>query len=215
MVDSLPPAIEPLHAGLEPDLQAPAPFRASAHPALAAALQPATTASGPTEAVTGQNGVSTGPIPSAAQPAAATATLRSSKLAAVLQPASVERIAAVVRAQALQGGGRVKLLLHPPHLGALKVEVTVRDGLVLARLEVESPQARHALEARVSELRDALEAQGLSLGGMEVSVGGGQEAEDGSAWTSPESHQAFPEVESAPADAPPEPRKLRLLDLTV
>ncbi|MCE9581651.1 MAG: flagellar hook-length control protein FliK, partial [Planctomycetes bacterium] len=79
------------------------------------------------------------------QAGSTTPVLRTAKPEGALAPSSVERVAAAVKAQASLGGGRVKILLHPPHLGALRIEVVVRNSVVYARMETESQGARHSL----------------------------------------------------------------------
>lgn len=140
--------------------------------------------------------------------------LRTAQPSGSLAPSSVERVAAAVKSQASLGGGRVKILLHPPHLGALRIEVAVRDGIVFARMETESNAARHQLQQHSNDLRQSLEDQGLSLGRMSVSVsqgdGNGNQAAfapgPGSFFGEPE-----PELESDPL---PGARPSRLLDVT-
>lgn len=145
----------------------------------------------------------------------ATPVLRTAKPEGPLAPSSVERVAAAVKAQASLGGGRVKILLHPPHLGALRIEVAVRDGVVFARMETDSQSARHSLQQHSNDLRQSLEDQGLTLGRMSVSVSQGEgNGSEGSFSSGPGPFfgDAEPEVVS---DSRPEAQLPRLLDVTV
>lgn len=168
----------------------------AATPAAADSQSPAVTASGP-------------------QVGPAAPVLRSAQPAGPLAPSSVERVAAAVKAQASLGGGRIKILLHPPHLGPLRIEVAVRDGVVFARMETDSQSARHSLQQHSNDLRQSLEDQGLTLGRMSVSVsqgdGNGSEAPFAS---NPAAFFGDVEAETA-SDARPEPLIPRLLDVTV
>jgi flagellar hook-length control protein FliK len=149
------------------------------------------------------------------QAGAAAPTLRTAKPEGPLAPSSVDRVAAAVKAQASLGGGRVKMLLHPPHLGALRIEVAIRDGVVFARMETDSQAARHSLQQHSFELRQSLEEQGLSLGSMSVSVSQGESNGSEGAFSSnpaPLFPEAEPEIVSGSL---PEARLPRLLDVTV
>ena len=141
--------------------------------------------------------------------------LRTSKPLGTLAPSSVDRVAAAVKAQASLGGGRVKILLHPPHLGAVRIEIAVRDGVVFARMETDSQSARHSLQQHSNDLRQSLEDQGLTLGRMSVSVSQGDgNGSEGSFASNP--GPFFPDVEpETVSDSRPEIRLPRLLDVTV
>lgn len=184
----VPPAMPALPAG---DASVSAPT-----PAAADSQSPAVTASGP-------------------QAGPAAPVLRSAQPAGPLAPSSVERVAAAVKAQASMGGGRIKILLHPPHLGPLRIEVAVRDGVVFARMETDSQSARHSLQQHANDLRQSLEDQGLTLGRMSVSVsqgdGNGSEALFASG---PGRFFGDAEPETA-SDSRPEAHIPRLLDVTV
>ncbi|KAF0244333.1 MAG: flagellar hook-length control protein [Planctomycetota bacterium] len=141
--------------------------------------------------------------------------LRSAQPSGPLSPSSVDRVAAAVKAQASLGGGRVKILLHPPHLGALRIEVAVRDGVVFARMEADSQSARHSLQQHSNDLRQSLEDQGLTLGRMSVSVSQGEgNGSEGSFASNPGPFFADVEPEVV-SDSRPEARLSRLLDVTV
>jgi len=78
----------------------------------------------------------------------------------------------VARAFAVVGdrGGSVRLRLHPPELGALRLDVTVRNGTMTARLEVETNAARTMLLDNLPELRDRLAAQEIKVGRFDVDL---------------------------------------------
>ncbi|HYF14957.1 MAG TPA: flagellar hook-length control protein FliK [Phycisphaerales bacterium] len=62
-----------------------------------------------------------------------------------------------------EGGGDATLRLAPDALGALKVELSVRDAHVRATFRATTDLARDLLVESMSILRDALEAQGLTV----------------------------------------------------
>ncbi len=64
----------------------------------------------------------------------------------------------------------VRLRLHPPELGSLKLEVAVRNGAMTARLEVENATARATLLDSLPALRQRLATQQIRVDRFEVDV---------------------------------------------
>ena len=74
-----------------------------------------------------------------------------------------------VRVLKRQGGGEVKINLHPAELGRMSITV-VTDGLdTRVAFVVETPQARQAVENALPRLRDMMDDAGLSLADSDVS----------------------------------------------
>ena len=74
-----------------------------------------------------------------------------------------------VRVLKRQGGGEVKINLHPAELGRMTITV-VTDGLdTRVAFVVETPQARQAVENALPRLRDMMDDAGLSLADSDVS----------------------------------------------
>ncbi len=72
-------------------------------------------------------------------------------------------------AQALRGGeGTLTIRLAPENLGNLRVDVSMGESGVMARLEASSESARRLLQDSQPMLRAALEARGLSIDRIEV-----------------------------------------------
>ncbi|MCY2982831.1 MAG: flagellar hook-length control protein FliK [Planctomycetota bacterium] len=72
--------------------------------------------------------------------------------------------------QLANGGGQVRLRLHPPELGALQMSLRMEGGQVFAKLEVENTIARDALLNNVQTLKDRLADQGMKVAAFEVEV---------------------------------------------
>lgn len=72
--------------------------------------------------------------------------------------------------QLANGGGQVRLRLHPPELGALQMSLRMEGGQVFAKLEVENTTARDALLNNVQTLKDRMADQGMKVASFEVSV---------------------------------------------
>ncbi|MBK7294567.1 MAG: flagellar hook-length control protein FliK [Holophagaceae bacterium] len=67
-----------------------------------------------------------------------------------------------------EGRTEVILRLRPETLGPVKIELSMEDGRMNARLESSNPAARELLGASLDHLRGALEARGLSVDRIEV-----------------------------------------------
>jgi flagellar hook-length control protein FliK len=72
--------------------------------------------------------------------------------------------------QLSQGGGQVRLRLHPPELGTLQMTLRIESNQVSAQLDVENSVARDALLKNMQSLHDRLRDQGLQVERFEVHV---------------------------------------------
>ena len=73
------------------------------------------------------------------------------------------------------GSHRLSLQLHPEELGAVQLEVAVRDGQLHLRAVAETDSTRRLLAASIPELREQLTDAGVAAGSLEV---GAESAED-------------------------------------
>jgi len=71
---------------------------------------------------------------------------------------------------ASERGGPLKLRLSPPELGSVKMEVSLRDGALSARLEAETPAARAALLENLPALRERLAEQNVRIEKFDVEL---------------------------------------------
>jgi flagellar hook-length control protein FliK len=67
-------------------------------------------------------------------------------------------------------GGSIRLRLSPPELGSLKVEITVRDGTMTARLETETHAAKNLLLDNLPALRERLAQQDIKVQQFDVEL---------------------------------------------
>jgi flagellar hook-length control protein FliK len=69
-----------------------------------------------------------------------------------------------------QGNGtaEAKISLHPEHLGQVDIKIMLQNGQLTAQFMTESGVSRDLLENQMSQLRTALQAQGLQVEKMEV-----------------------------------------------
>lgn len=83
----------------------------------------------------------------------------------------VDQVAGVVRLAREGEVTQARIRLHPPQLGALKVEAEW-SGALRVRLEVHNPHALQALESGLSDLRQHLLSQGIPLQELQLTLGG-------------------------------------------
>jgi Meckel syndrome type 1 protein len=69
-----------------------------------------------------------------------------------------------------QQGGSVQMRLSPESMGALKVEMTISRGVVAATLQASTPEARDLLTRNIETLRSSLEAKGLSVERLSITL---------------------------------------------
>jgi flagellar hook-length control protein FliK len=69
---------------------------------------------------------------------------------------------------ATQTGRPLRVRLSPPELGSMQIEVAVRNGVMTARLEVQTPAAQQTMLEQISSLREALAQNGSTIDRIEV-----------------------------------------------
>lgn len=69
-----------------------------------------------------------------------------------------------------EDGGQLRLRLSPPELGSLRLEVTLRDGVLTAKLEAETAAARTVLVESLPQLRERLAEQGIQIERFDVDL---------------------------------------------
>jgi flagellar hook-length control protein FliK len=67
-------------------------------------------------------------------------------------------------------GGTLQLRLSPPELGALRIELSVKDGVMSASLQTENANARRLLLDHLPALRDRLAEQNIRVDRFDVDV---------------------------------------------
>jgi flagellar hook-length control protein FliK len=84
---------------------------------------------------------------------------------------NVRLLTRVARAfHSAQDGGEVRIRLSPPELGALRMEVRVLEGALVARLETETAAARTAIIENLPALRERLAEQGVRIERFDVDL---------------------------------------------
>ena len=83
----------------------------------------------------------------------------------------IQRIAQAFEA-AVERGGSIHLQLSPPELGSLRVELTVRNGAMSARMETETDAARTILQDNLPALRERLAEHNIRVERFDVNLSG-------------------------------------------
>ncbi|MEX2213103.1 MAG: flagellar hook-length control protein FliK [Phycisphaeraceae bacterium] len=81
---------------------------------------------------------------------------------------NVGRVVRGLQSAVNQRGGSVTLRLTPPELGAVRIELMVKDGVVNARFTAQHESVRNLLMDQMGHLRTALDRQGLTVEKIEV-----------------------------------------------
>jgi flagellar hook-length control protein FliK len=71
---------------------------------------------------------------------------------------------------AQERGGTLQIRLSPPELGAMRLELSVKDGVMTASLETENASARRVLLEHLPALRDRLAEQNIRIERFDVDV---------------------------------------------
>src|SRR5690606_323568 len=69
-----------------------------------------------------------------------------------------------------QGGGEMKLTLHPEHLGEIQLKVSVKGEQVEVQMVADKPQVKQLLEQHLGDLKLHLSQHNLSMDRIDVSL---------------------------------------------
>ena len=83
----------------------------------------------------------------------------------------MQRVARAFEAAA-DRGGTVRLRLHPPELGSLRLELTIRNGKMNARVEAETDAARNLIVENLPALRQRLAEHQIRVERFDVNWSG-------------------------------------------
>lgn len=78
------------------------------------------------------------------------------------------QIVSGIRGELLPNGGSMTLKLDPPELGALQVQLHMRDGTMTATFQTSNDDATRMLSHSLSSLKSSLESQGINVDKLQV-----------------------------------------------
>ncbi len=90
--------------------------------------------------------------------------------AAAFDQGILQQISKKLTGITLRNAGEISIQLEPENLGKIRVGLGLKDGIMTARIGVENENVRQIVEANLSNLRETLENQGITLQGLDVSV---------------------------------------------
>ena len=141
----------------------------------------------------GQNDISLGGRNHTVQDARTATAVQTEQTAGNEDLDTTDRVRFVQRiARAFEGAGRdggtMRMRLHPSELGSLRLEVTVRDGALTARMETETQAAKNIILDHLPALRDRLAQQDIKIQQFDVDYSGGNNG--GSPQSAADQHQS-------------------------
>ena len=80
----------------------------------------------------------------------------------------VDYVVRVARANLGRENWQVQIRLSPPELGTLRLDVSVRQGVLNMQVLAETAEAKHLIDSRLGQLRDALQQNGVIVDRVEV-----------------------------------------------
>lgn len=87
------------------------------------------------------------------------------------QPNAIQQLAATVGQRMRMGQHQIKVQVHPQGLGSVQITATQSRGSVLVQVVASNPVVAAALHHALPDLRDAIQAQGVDVSGLTVSLG--------------------------------------------
>jgi flagellar hook-length control protein FliK len=121
----------------------------------------------PPAGVPSTDGVLTRSEAAASRPSRSATPAEDSQSDAVERAQFAQRVARAFTAAADRGGA-IRLRLHPPELGSLRLELTVRNGAMTARLETETESARTMLLENLPALKERLAGHQIKVDRFDV-----------------------------------------------
>ena len=86
------------------------------------------------------------------------------------QAESIEKLARVVQSRLNGKNPTMVLRLDPPELGQLRVDVRMQEQMLTVRFETQTQEGYDTLQSQLTDLKNALKAQGIQLDRLEVEL---------------------------------------------
>jgi flagellar hook-length control protein FliK len=110
------------------------------------------------------------PAPPPLQPAAPAPAFAPAQAATL--PVRADHVRAMLRVLEHRGQVQAQLTLHPAELGGVEVRLRQTAHGLMATVTADRADAAHVLQQAGSELRRALEAQGVQVAGLDIGMAG-------------------------------------------
>jgi flagellar hook-length control protein FliK len=124
----------------------------------------------PTGAIASANGTASS-IQTPGRPSSSAPASSGSRLSQHQETKLVQRVLRGME-QLADGGGQVRLRLHPPELGSLQMSLRIEGNTIFAEMQVETTTARDALMKNLPALKERLSEQGMQIEQFDVRADG-------------------------------------------
>ena len=132
----------------------------------------------------------------------------------------INQVVTGARLMVHNGKTRMVLVLNPPELGRLRIELATEGSKLFAKLAVESAEIKQLLEANTGHLREILHREGIKIEQFDVRVGVDDSLSNGTFQQMNSSHanahkpdeewmQFAPDLHSESSEAEEQPERLR------
>lgn len=88
--------------------------------------------------------------------------------AQTVTPFKTSEVATQVQSLAAEGGGKIQVILNPPHLGQVEIQVSTKGKKVELGIRLEDANSKAMVENGLLDLKQALEIQDLQLSKVEI-----------------------------------------------
>ncbi|MDQ7779298.1 MAG: flagellar hook-length control protein FliK [Planctomycetota bacterium] len=88
------------------------------------------------------------------------------------QAEMIEKIATAMKAAARSGQQKLRMDLHPPNLGGLRIDLVLKDGVLSVAMRTETQAARSMILGNADQLKESLERNDVHVGNFNVTTGG-------------------------------------------
>ncbi len=114
-------------------------------------------------------GAAASPVQDSGQASGAAASQQPGSVGQTDQARFLQRVTAAFQSVGDRGGS-VRIMLSPPELGSLRLEVSIQNGALSAHLQAETPAARNLLLDNLPGLRDRLAGQNIKVDRFDVDL---------------------------------------------
>jgi flagellar hook-length control protein FliK len=114
-------------------------------------------------------GAAASPLQNSSQAGGAAAAPQAGSVGQTDQTRFLQRVTAAFQSVG-DHSGSVRIMLSPPELGSLRLEVSIQNGAMSAHLQAETPAARNLLLDNLPALRDRLAGQNIKVDRFDVDL---------------------------------------------
>ncbi len=88
------------------------------------------------------------------------------------QAEMIDKIANAMKAAVRNGQQRLRMNLHPPNLGSLRIDLVLKEGVLFVSMRTDTSAARTLILSNSEHLKESLERQDVHVGNFNVTTSG-------------------------------------------